>query len=70
MPSSKTWPGDDRPDYIIRSERSLRTAEDHARGNGPWALTSLHLVADHYTAIVVMKELKQILDNYVDGVQP
>lgn len=70
MPSSKTWPQDARPDYIVRQAKRLALLETHAQGDSPFAVTALQVLADHYAALAAMQELKTVLDNYVDGVKP
>lgn len=70
VPSSKTWPQDARPDYIIRDQKRLAMLDENARGENHSALISLHLLVEHYAALAAMKQLKTVLDNYVDGVKP
>jgi len=71
MPSSKTWPHDNRPNYIVRNERSLRAIEREAADiECPASAVACGLLAQHYVALAAMMELKTILDNYVDGAVP
>lgn len=72
-PWRKPWPVptiDEQPDYVIRNARRMMTLLGHVNGNGAMRETATMILDQHNVAVVAMAQLREVLDDYMEGRAP